>query len=88
VSGVIDFGDITSGDPAADLSLAWMLLPAECHDGFREAYEDAGHGLIDDPLWTRGRGWALNLALVFLAYSADNPQLNQIGRRTLDAVLG
>jgi aminoglycoside phosphotransferase (APT) family kinase protein len=32
ISGVIDFGDITSGDPATDLSVAWMLLPAECHD--------------------------------------------------------
>ena len=87
VSGVIDFGDITSGDPAADLSLAWMLLPAECHDCFRAAYEEAGHGRVGDPLWLRARGWALGLALVFLAYSADNPQLNQIGRRTLDAVL-
>ena len=27
VSGVIDFGDITAGDPASDLSVAWMLLP-------------------------------------------------------------
>ena len=88
VSAVIDFGDITSGDPAADLSLAWMLLPAECHDGFRAAYADAGHGRVGDPLWVRARGWALHLAVVFLAHSADNPQLNQIGRRTLDAVLG
>ena len=29
ISGVIDFGDITSGDPATDLSVAWMLLPGE-----------------------------------------------------------
>ena len=27
ISGVIDFGDITAGDPATDLSVAWMLLP-------------------------------------------------------------
>jgi aminoglycoside phosphotransferase (APT) family kinase protein len=26
---VIDFGDLTSGDPANDLSVAWMLLPAK-----------------------------------------------------------
>ena len=31
VSGVIDFGDITAGDPADDLSVAWMLLPPDCH---------------------------------------------------------
>ena len=34
VSGVIDFGDITSGDPASDLSVAWMLLPLDAQAGF------------------------------------------------------
>ncbi len=90
VSAVIDFGDITSGDPAADLSVAWMLLPREWHGAFREAYRAAGGaaGLADDDaLWTRAKGWALNLSLVFCAHSADNPRLLGIGRRTLDAVL-
>jgi len=85
---VIDFGDITSGDPAADLAVAWMLLPAGWHGAFRDAYLAAGRDPIDDALWARARGWALNLALVFLAHSADNPQLLSIGRGTLRAVLG
>ena len=87
VSGVLDFGDMTAGDPAADLSLAWMLLPAECHGVFRAAYAAAGPGPLTDAVWARGRGWALNLAVVFLAWSADNPQLQAVGRRTLAAVL-
>ena len=87
VSGVIDFGDITAGDPASDLSLAWMLLPAASHDAFRAAYAAAGHGVISAATWARGQGWALNLAIVFLAWSADNPQLCQVGQRTLAAVL-
>jgi len=88
ISGVIDFGDITGGDPASDLCVAWMLLPADCHDTFRDAYRAAdGHG-ADDATWMRARGWALALSLVFLAHSADNPQLYGIGRRTLDTVLG
>jgi aminoglycoside phosphotransferase (APT) family kinase protein len=33
ISGVIDFGDLTAGDPAADLSVGWMLLPADCQTG-------------------------------------------------------
>lgn len=87
VSGVIDFGDITSGDPAADLAVAWMLLPAEWHETFRSAYEAAGGlGASDDAVWRRARGWALNLGLVYLAYSADNPQLLEVGRRTLDRI--
>jgi aminoglycoside phosphotransferase (APT) family kinase protein len=87
VSGVIDFGDITAGDPASDLSLAWMLLPASCHDLFRAAYAEAGNGPVAEATWARGRGWALNLAIVFLAWSADNPRLRAVGRRTLSAVL-
>jgi aminoglycoside phosphotransferase (APT) family kinase protein len=86
VSGVIDFGDITAGDPASDLSVAWMLLPAGRHASFWSAYEAAGGG-VGDALRARARGWALNLAIVLLAHSDDNPVLRQVGRRTLRAVL-
>jgi aminoglycoside phosphotransferase (APT) family kinase protein len=87
ISAVIDFGDITSGDPAGDLSVAWMLLPAECHDAFRDAYGAAGQHPAGAELWARARGWALALSLVFLANSADNPMIAGIGQRTLSAVL-
>jgi len=90
VSGIIDFGDITAGDPAADLSVAWMLLPADRGGAFREAYQAhqaAGSVPADGELWRRARGWALNLALAFLAHSADNPLIRGIGDRTLRAVL-
>ena len=86
VSGVIDFGDITAGDPASDLSVAWMLLPPGFHASFWSAYQAAG-GRVGDALRARARGWALNLAIVFLAHSEDNPVLLQTGRRTLSAVL-
>jgi aminoglycoside phosphotransferase (APT) family kinase protein len=92
VSGVIDFGDITAGDPASDLSVAWMLLPLGCHDRFWSAYRAAGGAggagaRVDGGLRTRARGWALNLAIVFLAHSEDNPVLLDVGRRTLRTVL-
>jgi aminoglycoside phosphotransferase (APT) family kinase protein len=90
VSGVIDFGDITAGDPASDLSVSWMLLPPDCHATFWSAYQAASGragGPAGDALRARARGWALNLAVVFLAHSEDNPVLRQVGRRTLSAVL-
>jgi aminoglycoside phosphotransferase (APT) family kinase protein len=87
ISGVIDFGDITSGDPATDLAVAWTLLPADCHDAFRNAYRAAGRYAASDDTWARAKGWALALSLVFLAHSADNPLLAEIGRHTLSAVL-
>ena len=86
VSGVIDFGDITAGDPASDLSVAWMLLPPGCHARFWLAYQAAG-GRPGDALRTRARGWALNLAIALLAHSEDNPVLLHVGRRTLRTVL-
>jgi aminoglycoside phosphotransferase (APT) family kinase protein len=87
VSGVIDFGDITSGDPAVDLAVAWMLLPLSWHDAFRAAYSAAGGGRADEGLWLRAQGWALNFGIMYLAHSADNPQLLAVGRRTLDRIL-
>ena len=88
ISGVIDFGDITAGDPATDLSVAWMLLPADCRGAFRDAYRAASGPADGDDLWARARGWALALSLACLANSADNPLIAAIGRRTVDAVLG
>jgi hypothetical protein len=72
--GVIDFGDITAGDPATDLAVAWMLFPPEVRPMFRSAA-----GGADDDTWTRARGWALSLGLAYLANSADNPMLARIG---------
>ncbi len=72
--------------PASDLSVAWMLLPPGFHASFWSAYQAAG-GRVGDALRARARGWALNLAIVFLAHSEDNPVLLQTGRRTLSAVL-
>jgi aminoglycoside phosphotransferase (APT) family kinase protein len=83
ISAVIDFGDLTSGDPATDLSVAWMLLPAPEREIFRRAY-----GKADDHTWVRARGWALSLGLVFVSFSADNPLMAEIGRRTFREVLG
>jgi aminoglycoside phosphotransferase (APT) family kinase protein len=82
VSAVIDFGDITSGDPATDLSLAWMMFTARERYVFRQAYAKA-----DDDTWARARGWALSLSLVFLTFSADNPLMAGIGQRTFREVL-
>lgn len=82
ISAVIDFGDLTSGDPATDLSVAWMLFTSEQRAVLRQAY-----GRADDATWERARGWALALSLVFLTRSADNPLMRGIGERAWRAVL-
>lgn len=82
ISGVVDFGDITSGDPATDLSAMWTVLGGRHLDRFGEPY-----GEIEEACWRRARGWALSLGLAYLASSADNPTMGYIGRRTLDSLL-
>ncbi len=82
ISAVIDFGDITAGDPAVDLAVAWMLFDGDARAVFRET---AGAG--DDAVWRRGRAWALHFALLYLAHSADDPRLATMGGGLLPAVL-
>jgi aminoglycoside phosphotransferase (APT) family kinase protein len=81
VSGVIDFGDITAGDPATDLAVAWNLVATDQETFWAE------YGSDDTPLRLRGRGWAIALGLAYLSNSADNPMMEQIGEQTLRAVL-
>lgn len=87
LSAVIDFGDITSGDPAADLAVGWMMLPADCHDAFLAAYSGQGGQLISADTWRRARGWGLGLALAMLVNSADNRLMAETAQRALRAVL-
>ena len=72
-----------AGDPATDLAIAWMILPAAAHPTFRLAA--GARRAIDDGTWARARGWALALSVAYLA-SAD-PALAGIGTRTLLAAL-
>jgi len=79
---IVDFGDLTGGDPATDLAIAWMLFTPPVRRRFRDAL-----GGIDHATWQRAAGNALAHALACLARSADAPLMAGMGRRTLDAVL-
>jgi aminoglycoside phosphotransferase (APT) family kinase protein len=54
LSGVVDFGEMCAGDPATDLSAAWLLLPAGSAPAFFAAY-----GGADSATVARARGWAV-----------------------------
>ena len=80
--GVIDWGGPGLGDPALDLTPAWLSLRPEARAAFREA---AG---LDDAAWRRGRGWALTISLRELPYYWDrSPDLAEGARRAIAAVL-
>jgi aminoglycoside phosphotransferase (APT) family kinase protein len=90
LAGVIDFGDMCSGDPATDLSAAWILLPAGAAQPFFDAYAQADEATI-----TRARGWAILRALTLievgkngrLGLPGGKPTWEPAGYATLERVL-
>jgi aminoglycoside phosphotransferase (APT) family kinase protein len=81
---VVDFGDLTAGDPATDLAVAWLAFDAAGRAAFRERY-DALTGM-DRDTWVRARGWALNLGTAIAAHSDDNPRMAAISAHALAEV--
>ena len=79
---VIDFGLMGVGDPACDLIPAWCLLNADARKIFKETLG------IDENTWTRGKGWALSIALIIMPYYKDtNPVLMSVARRIIEEIL-
>jgi len=91
LAGVIDFGDLCSGDPATDLSAAWLLLPAGAAGRFFDVYARADEATI-----ARARGWAVlrALTLIFvgrngrLGRPGGKPTWEPAGYATLERALG
>jgi aminoglycoside phosphotransferase (APT) family kinase protein len=80
LASVIDWGDLTSGDPATDLAAAWMHLPPSAHSGLFESY-----GGVSAQLHLRARGWAALFGVILLdAGLADDPTFVEVGRTTLE----
>jgi aminoglycoside phosphotransferase (APT) family kinase protein len=81
LSAVLDFGDLTSGDPASDLATAWLTFDPAGRAAFRTALD------YDDATWRRARGWVVVLASAFLANSADSPAMLGIGTHAIEQVI-
>ena len=91
LASVIDFGDITSGDPACDLMIAWSLLDNSGRQTFRDELHRRsadGPAPLDDAMWARGRGWAISHGLAVLASAADRPDYLAMAEQTLTQAAG
>jgi aminoglycoside phosphotransferase (APT) family kinase protein len=60
--GVIDFGTVGVGDPAADVIAGWTLFGPEARAAYRQALD------VDEGTWARGRGYALHQAANIVWY--------------------
>jgi aminoglycoside phosphotransferase (APT) family kinase protein len=82
LSAVIDFGTLSTGDPACDVMAAWTYLSAETRGAFRAELQ------VDEATWARARGWALSFGLIALAYyQTTNPGLAGFAQHAVDEVL-
>ena len=82
LAGVIDFGDLTSGDPATDLAVRWMLPRS-----MRGRFAAWAAGDTPEALRLRARGWALALGLAYLAHSRGDVAMATLGQSTINAAL-
>ncbi|MFS0732763.1 aminoglycoside phosphotransferase family protein [Microbacterium sp. 1P10UB] len=81
---LIDFGDVTAGDPAYDLAIAWLAFDATGRASFRSAYGSPA----DHALWTRARAWAVAMALLLIAHGDDDPAAHREGHAALREIAG
>jgi aminoglycoside phosphotransferase (APT) family kinase protein len=85
LAAVIDWGDMTVGDPACDLATAWLTFDEEGRGIFRDRLDQGG--ATDAATWRRAQAWALHLGLLFAQDCSDDPDLQECGRRALEALL-
>ena len=82
ITGIIDWGGLSFGDPAVDLLPAWMLLEASSRQTFRSLCG------ADEGTWRRGRAWALSIGIVaYPYYRHSRPDHTAISKRQVEQVL-
>jgi aminoglycoside phosphotransferase (APT) family kinase protein len=82
LSGIIDFGDLTAGDPATDLAAAWMLFEMPLVADLLSNY-----GVSDRALVARARGWALFFGVLLGTIDDDVRGLRDVGLGCLRRLL-
>lgn len=79
LAAIVDFGDVTAGDPAYDLAIAWLAFDRTG----RECFIAATDGGYDAATWTRAAGWAAAMALLLLSHADEHPSFAVAGAEAL-----
>ncbi|MFI5910085.1 aminoglycoside phosphotransferase family protein [Dactylosporangium sp. NPDC051541] len=77
LAAVLDFGDLTAGDPATDLAAGWLVFDAPARARFRAALD------VDEDTWQRGRGWALCMAAAIAVDVTGTPEMYAMAAHAL-----
>jgi aminoglycoside phosphotransferase (APT) family kinase protein len=83
IAGIVDWGDMTSGDIATDLASIWMLFSDRT--ARQQAIIEYAH--VSKATLQRAKGWAILFGVVLLDTGlVDNPRHAVMGERTLRRV--
>ena len=85
LAAVIDFGDLTAGDPATDLATAWLTFDAAGRRDFRAELDRRQD--VDAATWDRARGWALVIASAVVEQAGTESAFGRAGAHVLQQVL-
>ncbi|MGP9662363.1 aminoglycoside phosphotransferase family protein [Arthrobacter sp. AOP36-C1-22] len=77
ILAVVDFGDITAGDPACDLAAAWLHFTPAGRAAFVAELP------YDEDTWLRARGWAVHFGTM-MALMPDGDPLQSVGRHAIE----
>ncbi|PFG19555.1 aminoglycoside phosphotransferase (APT) family kinase protein [Serinibacter salmoneus] len=72
LAALVDFGDLSAGDPACDLAAAWLHFGPSGRAAFRRRYDD----LVPrhrEGRWERAAAWALAMACAVVEQAPDDP---------------
>lgn len=80
LAGVVDWGDLCSGDPATDLAGALLTLPFDALETFFAAY-----GSCDEPTRERSIGWTVLFGVMMVDLGrSGRANFSKVGRRALE----
>lgn len=80
LAGVIDFGTLSIGRPAAEHAAVWDL-PRSARDAYRARLH------LDDDAWTLARGWCLLPSLAGLPYYRETwPEFARLCRDRIEVL--
>jgi aminoglycoside phosphotransferase (APT) family kinase protein len=82
---IVDFGDLTAGDPATDLAAAWLHFTPAGRAEFRARYSAMCE--TDDASWARARAWAVSVASAAFAASDGSGAMAAMGHTGITQVL-
>lgn len=89
LAAVVDWGDVTAGDPATDLAVAWLVLRSEAGATFRGRLEELSHPCAhDEHAWRRSRAWALTMATSMAQHADPGAEHHALACGALARVLG